>query len=112
MFHTTSQKSKHPTSIGTYQVRFLIDLKSLSSTGVRLERYYVQPICSPSRNCFMTGRYPIRTGLQHGGINEVQPNGLPLDEVTLAQRLKEVGYRTHLVGTFVVMVREVIDDCR
>ncbi|KAG7248318.1 hypothetical protein CRUP_015211, partial [Coryphaenoides rupestris] len=33
------------------------NLDRLSAGGVRLEKYYVQPICTPSRNQLMTGRY-------------------------------------------------------
>lgn len=35
-------------------------LDKLSAAGVRLENYYVQPLCTPSRNQLMTGRYQVR----------------------------------------------------
>ena len=40
----------------------------------------------------------IHTGLQHGVIRPPVPNGLPLDDVTLADQLKHAGYSTHAVG--------------
>ncbi|XP_052248926.1 arylsulfatase B-like isoform X1 [Dreissena polymorpha] len=40
------------------------NLDKLASNGVILNSTYVQPVCSPSRNCFMTGYYPFHTGLQ------------------------------------------------
>lgn len=36
------------------------NLDKLSAGGVRLENYYVQPLCTPSRNQLMTGRYQVR----------------------------------------------------
>ena len=37
-------------------------IDELASSGVILNNYYVQQICSPSRSAIMTGRYPIHTG--------------------------------------------------
>ena len=73
-------------------------LDSLALAGVKLENYYVQPICSPSRSQLMSGRYQIHTGLQHYVITPLQPNGLPLDNIILPEQLKNCGYGTHMVG--------------
>ena len=73
-------------------------LSALAAGGVRLGSFYVQPLCTPSRSVFMSGRLPVHTGLQHGVIADSVPNGLPLNETTLPQVLRGAGFRTHMVG--------------
>ncbi|XP_059147351.1 arylsulfatase B-like [Physella acuta] len=74
------------------------NLDKLAAQGVKLENYYVQPICSPTRSQLMTGRYQIHTGLQHNIIWPSQPYGMPLQFPTVANFLKDQGYSTHAVG--------------
>jgi arylsulfatase A-like enzyme len=74
------------------------NLDKLAAAGARLEQFYVQPLCSPTRNCLMTGRYPMRTGLQVGVVKPHAQWGLPLEERTLPQALKTAGYATFITG--------------
>jgi arylsulfatase A-like enzyme len=74
------------------------NLDKLASGGAKLEQFYVLPVCSPTRAALLTGRYPIRHGLQVGVVRPWAQYGLPLDERTLPQALKEAGYTTHLSG--------------
>jgi arylsulfatase A-like enzyme len=74
------------------------NLDSLAARGARLEQLYAQPVCSPTRAALLTGRYPMRHGLQVGVVRPWAQYGLPLEERTLPQALKEAGYVTALVG--------------
>jgi arylsulfatase A-like enzyme len=74
------------------------NLDRLAAAGARLESFYVQPVCSPTRAALLTGRYPIRHGLQVGVIRPWAQYGLPLEERTLAQALSEAGYLTAICG--------------
>ena len=55
----------------------------LAQQGIRLESYYTQSMCSPARAAIMTGRYPVRYGMQSYVLVHPQPWGLPLGEVKL-----------------------------
>lgn len=74
------------------------NLDKLAAEGARLERFYAQPMCTPTRAAIMTGRYPCRYGLQTIVIPSKGTYGLATDEVTLPQVLKEAGYRTAMIG--------------
>jgi len=74
------------------------NLDKLAFGGARLEQFYVQPLCSPTRAALLTGRYPMRHGLQVGVVRPWAQYGLPLEERTLAQALRDAGYATALFG--------------
>jgi len=75
------------------------NLDKLATSGVRLESYYGLPLCTPARAALMTGRYPMRHGLQSFVIFPAHKYGLPLDETTLPQALKQAGYSTAMVAS-------------
>lgn len=74
------------------------NIDALARGGARLESYYGLPLCTPSRAALMTGRYPIRHGLQTLVIFPSHKYGMPTDERTLPQALREAGYSTYMVG--------------
>jgi arylsulfatase A-like enzyme len=73
-------------------------IDELARTGIELGQFYVQPSCTQTRAALLTGRYPLRYGLQRGLVLPWGETALPLDEHTLAERLREVGYRSAIVG--------------
>ena len=74
------------------------NIDRLAKEGVQLESFHGMPVCTPARAALMTGRYPMRYGLQTLVIFPNHSYGLPTDERTLPQALKEAGYRTMMVG--------------
>jgi arylsulfatase A-like enzyme len=75
-------------------------LDALAASGVRCTNGYVAaPYCSPSRAGFLTGRYQTRFGHEFNPhVGEAGKLGLPLDQRTIADRLRGAGYATGLVG--------------
>jgi arylsulfatase A-like enzyme len=73
------------------------NLDKLARAGVRLERHYVCPTCSPTRAGLLTGRNPSRFAI-HGPIGDRSKQALPADTLTLSRLLKERGYFTALAG--------------
>ncbi|GFY41550.1 arylsulfatase I [Trichonephila inaurata madagascariensis] len=74
------------------------NIDALALNGIILRNYYGEWLCTPSRGSLFTGKYASRLGLQHSGIKGGEDSGLPLDEITLAQRLKKLGYDTYMIG--------------
>ena len=78
------------------------NMDSIARNGVRFTQGYVScPICAPTRAGLMTGRYGQRFGFETnpGPSGQADENfGLPLEEKTMAERLKERGYKTGMFG--------------
>ena len=68
------------------------NIDRLVSEGCELDRFYVAPMCSPTRAGLMTGRYPIRFGQARAVIPPYRDFGLPLTEITLPEALSKLGY--------------------
>jgi len=73
------------------------NLDRLASEGVRLTHCYAaSPNCSPARVGILTGRSPYRVGMYD--FARFKPLHIPLEEVTIAERLKSSGYQTMFAG--------------
>jgi arylsulfatase A-like enzyme len=79
---------------GNGQVR-TPNIDSLAQGGVSLDRFYVCPVCSPTRAEFLTGRYHPRGGVR--GVSTGQER-LDLGEKTIADAFKAAGYATGAFG--------------
>jgi arylsulfatase A-like enzyme len=73
----------------------------LAAEGVRCTDFYIaSPSCMPSRGALLTGRHPLRTGLneQVWKIDELEQIGLPQNEVILPRYLAQAGYASGCFG--------------
>ena len=85
------------------------NLDRLARSGMRFtDAYAACPVCSPTRAAIMTGRHPVRVGITDWirGNNPRNPkliapedrDELALEEVTVAEVLKDSGYQTFYAG--------------
>jgi arylsulfatase A-like enzyme len=70
-------------------------LDAFSAQCPKLSRFYVSPVCSPTRASLMTGRYNYRTRVVDTWIGRSM---MEPDEVTIAELLRDSGYRTGIFG--------------
>jgi arylsulfatase A-like enzyme len=71
------------------------NIDSIAKGGVSLDRFFVCPVCSPTRAEFLTGRYHPRTGVRGVSTGQERMN---LDEKTIADAFKAAGYATGAFG--------------
>jgi arylsulfatase len=67
------------------------NINDFASEGMSLMRMYTEPSCTPTRTAMLTGRHPIRAGVEEVKVALVG-EGLPASEVTLPEILKQAGY--------------------
>ncbi|ESP03035.1 hypothetical protein LOTGIDRAFT_185807 [Lottia gigantea] len=80
------------------------NIDRIAKEGAKLTHHLsASSLCTPSRAAFLTGRYPIRTGMASRNFYRVSlfvaaPGGLPNNETTYAEVAKTAGYKTALIG--------------
>ena len=77
-------------------------MDKLAQTGIMFTQAYAHTVCCPTRAALLTGRAPQRTNVnswvQNNAHAEEQGRNMFLDEITIAELLKESGYVTGLFG--------------
>jgi arylsulfatase A-like enzyme len=76
------------------------NIDSIAQNGIRFTNGYVScPVCAPTRAGWLTGKYQQRFGFEFnpGGAPQ-EEFGLPTTELTIAERLKKLGYATGCFG--------------
>lgn len=71
-------------------------IDKMASEGMKFTSFYAQTVCGPSRAALMTGSYPMRNARNDNG--ETPHPKLSLSEVTIAEVLKPLGYKTGMIG--------------
>ncbi len=74
------------------------NMNRMANEGARLTQFYAgNPVCSPSRSALLTGRNCIRTGVHHVFFPP-DTMGMSTEEITIADALKPLGYRSACIG--------------
>ena len=74
------------------------NMDRIASEGMMLEKFYSNPICTPTRSALMTVRDSIKLGLAHAVLMAWQDGGVSLDERFMPEDYKDAGYDTAMVG--------------
>lgn len=90
--------------LGTYGHPTIMtpNLDRMAAEGMKFTQFYsAASVCTPSRAALLTGRLPVRSGMASDQRRVLFPDsklGIPADEITIAEALKEEGYATAAVG--------------
>lgn len=71
------------------------NIDKLAQNGITFDRFYVCPVCSPTRAEILTGRYHVRSGVWSTSTGGER---IDLDETTIAEVFKNAGYQTAAYG--------------
>jgi arylsulfatase A-like enzyme len=71
------------------------NIDRLAQEGIQFERFFVSPLCAPTRASLLTGRYSLRSGVK--GVARGTET-MRAEEVTIAEALRDAGYRTGIFG--------------
>ena len=71
------------------------NIDSLAKEGASFDRFFVCPVCSPTRAEFLTGRHHVRSGVYSTSAGGER---MDLDETTIADLFNKAGYATGAFG--------------
>ena len=74
-------------------------IDEMAEQGIRFTQWYsAESVCTPSRMGLMTGRLPTRMGMAHTVFSPSRSDALPHDDLTIAERLRPLGYVSGMAG--------------
>lgn len=86
------------------------NIDALAENGIRFTSMYSgSPVCSPSRACLLTGRYPGNAGVRAILAGHRKASGITAEVPTIATALKKLGYKTGISGKWHLGLKE---ECR
>ncbi len=99
IFYTDDQGTLDANCFGSTDL-YTPTIDRLAADGTRFTQAYAHTVCCPSRAMLLTGRYPQRSGVTDWTQNRAGGDGTLMDlrETTMADILREAGYRTGIVG--------------
>lgn len=74
------------------------NIDRLAAEGVRLERFYTNPKCTPTRAALLTGRDPLKLGLTYATVYPWSAFGVAASEHFIGESFQQAGYETAMIG--------------